>query len=88
MCTCDVTHEALICWWNERVCVQVLDDGGQAEWSELMAAIHRSVHTQKYLLSLCWVTTLPTSHAADGFVVLLQEVRQLLIKAEYVNTCT
>jgi len=42
--------------------------------AELMSAVRRSVHTQKYLLSLCWVTTLPTSHAADGFAILLQEV--------------
>jgi len=52
-----------------------MGDEGQAEWSELMSAVHRSVHTQKYLLTLCWVTTLPSSHAADGFTVLLHEVR-------------
>ena len=55
-------------------------DGGEAEWSELMSAIHRSVHTQKHLLSLCWVTTLPTSHAADGFTILLQEVSNCWFK--------
>ena len=54
--------------------VQVSGSGGQAEWIELMTTAQRSVHTQKYLLSLCWITTLPASHAADGFAILLHEV--------------
>jgi len=50
--------------------------GGRIRQSELMTAIDKSANTQKYLLSLCWVSTLPgTTHdAPDSSVILLHEV--------------
>jgi len=55
--------------------VQVRDEAGVAEWSELMRTVRRSADTQNYLLSLSCITTLDDNVCVwGGYRCVMREV--------------